>query len=74
LLFRKIGQAKESTSGVSRVRSEDNKVLESHATKVRKIPAPLWVQGIGAWEKKETLSNLNSSLSWRFFMHDLGLG
>jgi CRISPR/Cas system-associated endoribonuclease Cas2 len=74
LLFRKIGPEKEGVIKVSRVRSVDNQVLESNEISVGKMPVPLWLQGIGAWEEKDTLYKVFSYFTWRCAMLSLGLG
>jgi hypothetical protein len=62
VLFRKMDPETDGIIEVSAVRREDNTVLESQKVNVGTIPVPVWLQGIGAWKKKELLYTLFCAL------------
>jgi len=65
IFYKEIGKDKESVLVLSRIRSKDNRVLGSHEIGLGKVPAPLFVQPIGAWEEKEKLRSIVLALSWK---------
>lgn len=65
IFYKEIGKDKESVLVLSRIRSKDDRVLESHEVSLGKVPAPLFVQPIGAWEEKEKLRSIVLDLSWK---------
>jgi CRISPR-associated protein Cas2 len=73
VLYKETGQYKESVVVVSKVRNEDNRILDSHRIDLGKTPAPLFVQPIGAWEKKEHLRKIVHFLTWKSFFKSIGL-
>lgn len=73
VLYKETGQYKESVVVVSKVRNEDNRILESHEIDLGKTPAPLFVQPIGAWKERETLRHIVYILTWKSFFKSIGL-
>jgi CRISPR-associated endonuclease Cas2 len=65
IFYKEVGKDKESVLVISRIRSEDDRVLESHEIGLGKVPTPLFVQPIGAWQEKETLKNIVLALTWK---------